>query len=177
MRKVILFIATSLDGFIAKKNGDIEWLFTDQDYGYDAFFSSIDTTIMGRITYDQIASFYPFPYQGKMNYVFTRNEMPKNSDVTFVKTPLIPFVKGLKEQQGKDVWLVGGGQINALLLENELIDQIIVSIHPIALGEGIPLFPGNAQDRLFKLKDTKSYDTGLVQLTYDVIPLYGNISE
>lgn len=169
MKKVVLFIATSIDGYIAGKDGNTDWLYTDGDYGYPAFYYSIDTTIMGYNTFDFIRQFPEFPYSEKKNYVFSRKERPAdNNPVEFVLGDVISFVKKLKTQEGKNIWLVGGGQINSLLLNANLIDQMIISVHPIALGKGIKLFHEESLNKLhFRLINHQVFDRGLVQLTYE----------
>ncbi len=169
MRKVVLFIATSLDGFIAGKDGNIDWLFTDGDFGYSEFYKSIDTTLMGHNTYKDVLQFGTFPYPDKRNYVFTRKvREPDKNPVTFITGSVSEFVLGLKNEKGKNIWLVGGGQINSILLNANLIDQMIISIHPIVLGEGIPLFKNEYLSKLqFHLEHHKVFDRGLVQLTYN----------
>ena len=175
MRKIVLYIATSIDGFIAKSDGSVEWLETipnptKTDYGYYEFYDSIDTTLMGNATYQQVLSFdIPFPYSGKTNYVFSRTQHADNEDVKFISKDIVEFVKELKAQVGNDVWLVGGGNLNAFFLENGLIDKMIVSVMPIVLGSGIPLFGANAKDVevQFSLKKTTSFESGVVQLVYE----------
>lgn len=168
MRKVKLFVATSLDCYIAKKDDNIDWLFTGGDYGYDDFYSSIDTTLTGYLTYKQVLGFgVPFPYPDKTNYIFSRNHKQEdNNPVIFVSTDPAEFVRKLKEEKGKDIWLVGGGQINTILFNANLIDEMIISIHPVILGEGIPLFAGKADFKQFTLADTKTLDNGLLQVKF-----------
>lgn len=163
-RRLRLFIATSLDGFIAARDGSVDWLFTDADYGYADFFSSIDTVLMGRSTYEQILSLGPFPYEGKTCYVFTRKARGKAEPVTFVSGDIAEFTRGLKDGPGQDIWLVGGAEIIGAL--RELIDDYIISVHPIILGSGIPLFRGEGQRRVLELIDVSSWPSGLVQLNY-----------
>lgn len=169
MRKVVLFIATSLDGYIAGENGSTDWLYTDGDFGYREFYDSIDTTIMGYNTYYYIRHFPEFPYPEKKNYVFSRKQrMPDENPIEFVFGNVVEFIHKLKKEEGKNIWLVGGGQINSLLHNANLIDQMIISIHPIALGNGIKLFRDEKLKRLhFRLIDHHEYDRGLVQLTYE----------
>lgn len=169
MRKVVLFIATSLDGFIAGEDGSTDWLYTDGDFGYQEFYNSIDTTIMGYNTYYYIKHFPEFPYPDKKNYVFTRKQRAiDNNPVEFVFGDVVEYVKKLKRKEGKNIWLVGGGQINTILHNANLIDQMIISIHPIALGNGIKLFREESLKRLhFKLINHHLYDRGLIQLTYE----------
>jgi dihydrofolate reductase len=162
-----LYIATSLDGYIARTSGDVDWLFTDQDYGYTNFFASIDRLLMGRSTYEQLLTFGEYPYAGKQGFVFSRTtQHDHNENVNFVAGDLDSFVKNLKLQDGKDIWLVGGAAIAKTCLENNLVDRFILSIHPIILGEGIALFPQTLPTLSLKLEHSKTFETGLVQLTY-----------
>ncbi|MBN1952407.1 MAG: dihydrofolate reductase [Bacteroidales bacterium] len=169
MRKIVLFVATSIDGFIAGKEGDTSWLFTEGDFGYQAFYNSIDTTLMGFNTYEFISRFEEFPYLGKKNYVFTRKKREVgNHPVEFVFGDVVGFTRELKEKPGKNIWLVGGGQINSLLLNANLIDQMIISIHPTALGDGIKLFRNESPKHFnFRLSKHEVFERGLVQLTYE----------
>ena len=172
MRKVILYIATSLDGYIARENGDIDWLFTDSedhDYGYSELYNSIDTTLIGNSTYEQILTFGEFPYPGKTNYVFTSNKKAKpHPSVKMIHLDIGKFVRKLKSENGKNIWLVGGGQINTVLLNANLIDELIISVHPIMLGNGIPLFEKhNGQSDLTLIKSCP-YPNGLIQMTYKI---------
>lgn len=173
MRKVKLYIATSIDGKIAKEDGDTGWLHDlpnpdNSDYGYGEFYSSVDTTLMGNSTYKMIQSFdVPFPYSDKVNYVFTHDEsLEDNDDISYVNDDPIEFIKKIKEQPGEDIWLVGGGQMNTLLMENDLIDELILFIMPIILGPGIPLFPGNLQTKVMDLVSSKTHASGALELIY-----------
>ena len=171
MRKVILYIATSLDGYIAQINGDIDWLFTDfneSDYGYTEFYNSIDTTLIGNSTSRQILTFGEFPYTEKKNFVFTRNKTVKpHPGVSFILSDIGEFVRKLKSEYGKNIWLVGGGQINTVLLKAKLIDELIISIHPVLLGNGIPLFEKHEGEFDFTLIKNTPYSNGLVQMVYN----------
>ncbi len=167
MRKIILFIATSLDGFIARKDGSIDWLFSDQDYGYSEFIKTIDTTLTGNATYKQVLTFGEFPYKGTTNYIFSRSPQPPDGNpVTFISSDVAQFARDLKHQSGKHIWLVGGGQINTVMLNAGLIDEMVVSIHPIILGSGLPLFAGQPKEAKFRVTAQKTFKTGLVQMTY-----------
>jgi dihydrofolate reductase len=169
MRKIVLFIATSLDGFIAGKDGNTDWLFTDGDFGYNAFYNSIDTTLMGYNTYFYVRRFIQFPYPDKKNYVFTRKHRTTDDNpIEFVLGDVVDFTRKLKREAGKNIWLVGGGQINSILLNADLIDQMIISIHPVALGQGIKLFRDESLKKFrFNLVSHEVFDKGLVQLTYE----------
>lgn len=167
MRKVVLFIATSLDGYIARTSGDIGWLFTDQDYGYTDFLASIDTIIMGRRTYEQALSFGEYPYKDKQGFVFSRtHKEEKDEHVTFISGDIAGFVEGLKRDTGKNIWLVGGSQVIHSCMGHDLIDEFIISVHPIILGDGIPLFRAPLPERKLNFLHCRTFDTGLVQLTY-----------
>jgi len=172
MRKVQLYIAASLDGYIARPDGGVDWLSSvdkkGEDYGYSEFIASVDTTLMGGKTYDEVLGFGgPFPYLNTSNYVFSRQErQPDSNPVQFINENPAAFVKGLKAQAGNNIWLIGGGQINTILLNARLIDEMILSIIPIVLGDGIPLFAGQPKEAKWELSEHKVFDTGLVQLRY-----------
>ena len=156
MRQLQLYIATSLDGYIAGPNGEIDWLDVagDLDYGYRDFYDSIDTTLMGRATYEITQTIEEFPYPDKTNYVFTRNpNLLDTEHVRFISGDIAAFVRTLKEQEGKDIWLIGGGQINTIMLNADLVDGIILTVFPIVLGDGIPLFAPGARRAAFKTID------------------------
>ncbi len=167
MSQLVLFIASSLDGYVARTSGAVDWLFTDQDYGYESFYDSVDRLLMGRNTYEQIQSWGNYPYSEKQGFVFSRTvERDRDENVTFVSSDLVSFVKDLKAQDGKDIWLVGGAAIAKTCLENYLIDKFILSIHPVILGEGISLFPPPLPTLNLKLLHCQTFETGLVQITY-----------
>ena len=173
MRKIILYSAVSLDGFVARENGDVDWLhdpelmLEGEDFGYAEFYDSVDATLMGGNTFRQIIGFdVPFPYSGKNNFVFSRDIMLQHPECTFVHGNIISYVKKLKEGEGKDIWLVGGGQINALLLDAHVIDEFILSVIPIVLGKGIPLFKEIASSHKFKLITSKAFSNGIVNNTF-----------
>lgn len=175
MRKLKLYSACSLNGKIAKKDGSVDWLNEmpnpeNTDHGFADFFDSIDTTVQGYKTYNQVISWdIEFPYNGKTNYVFTRNQKRVNTeDVTFIAENHIDFIKNLKRQNGKDIWLIGGGQINTMLWNAGLIDELIVFVMPIVLTEGIELFEGLPKESQLKLIDSKTYSNGVVEMRYKV---------
>jgi dihydrofolate reductase len=170
MRKVILYVAPSLDGFIARKDGSIDWFTkyesTDEDYGYNAFLEGIDALLMGRKTYEQILGFREWPYDGKQCFVFSKESI-NDPRVTAVPEP-VPFTRALKEKDGKNIWLVGGGQAIALLLVHGLIDELILTIIPVILGGGIRLFPSGDSGITCTLRGEKTFSSGLVQVHYSV---------
>ncbi len=168
MRRIILFIASSLDGYIAAADGSVDWLFTDQDYGYTPFSAGVDTLLMGRKTYNQSLSFGEYPFDGKEVFVFSRSRAGERDEhAAFVAGDLPKFVRGLRKHPGKDIWLVGGAEIVHEFLRHDLIDEHIVSVHPILLGGGVPLYPPPFPVRSLALRSVESFDTGLVQMTFD----------
>lgn len=166
MRKLVLFIATSLDGYIARSSGDIDWLFSDQDYGYAEFFASIDTVLMGRKTYEQSLGFGEYPYPGKHGFVFSRTPRAPDGNVIFVAADPAAFVSELKRRPGKDIWLVGGAQLVAECMKYELVDEFVISVHPVVLGDGLPLFPPGFPEQKLEFLRSESFASGLVQLSY-----------
>ncbi len=173
MRKLILYIAASVNGKIARKDGAVDWLEAipnpeQSDYGYNDFYNSIDATIMGYNTYAQIMSWdIAFPYSGKQNFVLTRKpDLPPSADVDFVTGNQVQFIKALKEQPGNDIWLIGGGHVNTTLFNAGLIDEIQLFVMPVILPDGIELFEAVPQEALLHLEETKSYSSGAVFLKY-----------
>ena len=170
-RKIVLYIATSLDGYIARDDGDIDWLSMvesqDEDYGYKDFLKSVDTVIMGRRTYDQVLTFGDFPYQDKKCYVISRTARPKEEYVEFYSGDLCKLISEIRQKDGLNIWLVGGGEIISEFLNKNLIDTYIISILPILLGKGIPLFRSGIQEIRLRLHRNVAYPSGLVQLSYE----------
>lgn len=173
MKKLKVYIAISLDGYIADRDGKIEWLTgfpnpENTDYGYADFLATIDTTLMGNSTYkDVLVLSETFPYPDKTNYVFTRDStLTDTSFVQFISRDITAFVGNLKKGTGKDIWLIGGGLLNGALLEADLIDEMIIHVMPVVLGEGRPLFGGMPMEKVFRLTDTKSHPNGVLKLHY-----------
>ena len=173
MRKIKLYIAISLNGKIANPDGTVDWLESipnpeKSDYGYSNFYKTIDTTIQGNNTYKQIVGWgIDFPYADKKNYVFTRDQKLEHTKyVEFVSSNHINFINQLKKESGKDIWLIGGGQLNTMFLNEKLIDEIHVFVMPIVLANGIELFEALPKQTNLKLIDTKTYTSGAVELKY-----------
>lgn len=174
MRKIILYIASSIDYRIAREDGDTTWLhapeyaLANEDYGYSELLQRTDTTLMGSKTYDMIMGFdIPFPYPDTTNYVFTRSEDRKDTvHVQFVNKDIVSFIKDLRSRPGKDIWLIGGSQINTVLFNAGFIDEVILTIMPQTLGAGIPLFAPGLNASKLKLDSSTAWENGVVQLRY-----------
>jgi dihydrofolate reductase len=170
-RKVILYIAMSLDGYIAKQNDDISFLSVveqkGEDYGYAEFIKTVDTVIWGRKTYDKILSFgIKFPHPDKKVYVLTRTPRPKKLNVIFYSDGLKELIEALKSQNGKNIYVDGGAEIVNELMKENLIDEFIISIIPVFLGSGIPLFQQGRPESGLVLNKSTQFEKGLVQLHY-----------
>ena len=175
MRKLISYIAISIDGKIADAQGGFAWLEElpnpdKTDYGYAEFMKTIDTTIMGNTTYQQVKSLIkPFPYEDKKNYVLTRNQdLVDDQYASFIYSNHAEKIKDLKEQEGQDIWLIGGGEANSLCLEAGLLDEMLLFVMPYAMGKGIPLFADYRHELELKLIDSKVYSSGVMELRYKI---------
>jgi dihydrofolate reductase len=176
MGKIILYIAASIDGYIAKPDGDTSWLHDPAfitpglDYGYTDFYKEIGTTLMGAETYRVIKGFnVPFPYPDKKNFVFTRSQSFENDRyVEFINAGIADFAGNLKKDSAQDIWLVGGAEINGLFLNHGLIDKIILTVIPVVLGKGIPIFKGNREEAKFKPAEVKKFDDKISQLVFEL---------
>lgn len=172
MKKIKLYIAASIDGYIARTDGNLDWLMkypinSETNYGYDSFYESVDTVIMGGRTYRDVLNMDSvWPYKNKTTYVVTRNPMEAKENIHFITENIIEHITKLREERGRDIWLVGGGEIISMLLEHELIDEMIITTIPVLLGNGIPLFPDNPKESQWNLKNCKSYTNGVVQTEY-----------
>ena len=173
-RKVIVHIATSADGYIARKDGGIEWL-TERPapagfYGIEAFTQSIDTKVLGRKTYEASLRMGAKFGSKDRTIVFSRNPRPKDAPPTveFTDEAIDVFVNRLRESQGKDIWLMGGGEIIASFLDAQAIDEFVISVVPIFIGDGIPLIARRHLHVQLSLQSVERFEDGLVQLRYAV---------
>ena len=178
-RKIIVYIATSADGFIARKDGGVDWLDRPTpkgvDYGMMAFYRSIDTVLYGRKTYDTAVKFVEqgleIPTDKRVrNYVFSRRRGPKKvlPGFEFVKGPIKEFARRLRSEKGKNIWMMGGGGLIASFLDEGEIDEFIINVIPTFIGEGIPLIAPTRRTVPLKLSSTKKYSDGVVTLHYAV---------
>lgn len=173
--RVKLYIASSLDGYIAREDGSIDWLTEyennpETDYGYSEFYASIGTVLMGRKTYEQVLGFGDWPYTEKKTYVFTRQKEPlrREKNVEFVSGDIGEFARRLKENTDEDIWLVGGSQFIKAFLEEDLVQEMIVFIVPIILGGGIPLFDRIGKEIRLRTGRVEKYENGLVRVEYEM---------
>ncbi|MTB50721.1 dihydrofolate reductase [Lewinella sp. W8] len=173
LRKLILYSAMSLNGKISRADGSVDWLESipnpDQlDYGYGEFIKTIGTTIQGGNTYRQLIGWdVPFPYPDTENFVFTRKVGQADTEfVRFISDHHVAFTQELKEKAGKNIWLIGGGQINTLLLNAGLIDELHLHVMPLVLPDGVELFEGTPDLTHFALTHTRQYPAGVLELRY-----------
>lgn len=169
-----MFIALSLDGFIARRDGSVDWLglveAPGEDYGYQRFFDSIDTLVVGRSTYDLALGFEPWPYRGKRCIVLSHRETPARNGEEFFSGEVTALAARLAAQGAKRVYVDGGAVIRQFLAAG-LVSDLTLSVIPILLGDGIPLFGGGgggptARESRLELIGSQSFPSGLVQVRY-----------
>jgi dihydrofolate reductase len=172
MRKIILELAITLDGFIEGPKGEYDWCFTDQDYGMSDFMKRIDAIFYGRKSYEMMMKVGETeqgnPWKGIKSYVFSNTWKNNGNNFKLVSGDIVSEVRGIKDQSGKDIWLFGGASLTTSLLNANLIDEIRLSVHPILLGQGKLLFSGIESRIKTKLLTSKAYETGLVSLHYTI---------
>lgn len=171
-RTLTLFIASSLDGYIATKDENLDWLFDvdgDGDNGYGDFYKTIDTVLMGRTTYDWIMEHTPggYPYKEKISYIFSRGDHENTEDVTFIKDNIPAFIESLKTNAGGKIWIVGGGELVTYFLKENLIDELFITVAPRIIGTGRSLFNPADYKLNLTLQGTKTFNQ-FVELHYTV---------
>jgi len=178
MKKVVLDLAVTLDGFIEGPNGEIDWCIMDDDMDFGGFLATIDTIFYGRVSYDMWGNFEPDEKAGeaehklwqavhsKKKYVFSSQHI-KDSRATIIQSDIASVVTEIKNQSGKDIWLYGGAGLIKSFIRNGLIDVYRISIHPIALGSGKPLFEELENRVNLHLLKTNTFKSGVVQLIYE----------
>ncbi len=174
-RKLILYIAQSVDGYIAKPNDDLSFLelvaAEGEDYGYQSFMNNIDTVIMGRKTYDWVMSqVSDFPHADMKSYIITRSARENIENIEFYNGDIVTLVHELKTMAGKNIFVDGGAQLVNLLLKEKLLDELIISTIPILLGEGMQLFQEGFPEQRLTLISSLHYKSGLVQSHYKLMP-------
>ena len=178
-RRIIVYVATSVDGFIARPDGGIDWLDRPRpkgNYGMGDFYKSIDTVLWGRKTCDMALDYQKRGVPGTdfdtkvRNYVFTHHppQGPPPAGVEFVNELIKPFATHLRAKKGKDIWVMGGAGIIASLLDENEIDEFIIHVIPVMIGEGIPLVASRHRTVRLKLLATKKFPDGVVRLHYSV---------
>ncbi|MBL7706378.1 MAG: dihydrofolate reductase [Taibaiella sp.] len=178
MKKVILNLAVSLDGFIEGPNGEIDWCIMEEDMAFDAFLESVDTLFYGRVSYDAWGNYQPEAgataaeqalwqtIHAKNKFVFSRRER-KEDKATFISTDISAKVEELKQQAGKDIWLYGGANLIKTFIHANLVDCYRISVHPVVLGSGKPLFEDMERRLNLKLTGTRFFKSGVVELSYE----------
>ena len=168
MRKIILNLAISIDGFIEDGIGQFDWCFTDQDYT-EGQFDKFDTVLMGRKSYDVMVERNELPIRNMKTYVFSNTLKEAKYGSIIRESELVEKVLKLKNEEGNDIWFFGGAKLLTSFLEKNLIDELQLAVHPIMLGEGTSLFEGKIKKRInCELSSVKSYSTGLVMLKYKI---------
>jgi len=170
-RKIILYVACTLDGFIAGPEDNLDFLSVvekpGEDYGYSDFIKTVDTVIMGNRTYEWILKHAPeFVHEGVTTYVYTRTPRPSKEKVIFYNGSLTELALNLKKEKGKNIFCEGGALVANIMLNDHLIDEFIISVIPVILGKGIRLFGDSGPQTDLKLVSVRSFDTGLVQMEY-----------
>ena len=171
-RQVILYIAISLDGYIAKDNDDISFLSVVQthgeDYGYSDFIKTVDTVIMGRKTYDKVLSFgMEFLHSDKKYYVLSRQKKGTDKNTEFYNGDIGQLITTIRKTTGKNIFIDGGAEIVFELMKQNLIDKFIISVIPHLIGGGVTLFKSGRPEQNLKLIRSMTFPSGLVQLWYD----------
>lgn len=172
MRKIILQLAVSLDGFIEGPNGEFDWCFTDQDYGMTAFFERIDAIFIGRKSYELALSMggsAPPGFPQLKEYVFSNSLKEVQGDRVLINGDIGGEVNKIKKEPGKDIWLFGGSALTSSLIDLGLVDEMALAVHPIILGAGKPLFQNIPGRVSLKFIGSESYSSGLVMLSYQFI--------
>jgi dihydrofolate reductase len=171
-RKVIVHIAASADGFIARPDDDLDWLTSRPAppgfYGMNAFMRSVDTMLIGRRTYEASLRLGAKFDTKSRTIVFSRHARPANAapGVEFVSGAIGPLVSGLRAQPGKNIWLMGGGDLIASFLDEQAIDEFVVSVVPVFIGDGVPLIARRHRHVPLQLHSVEQFEDGVVQLHY-----------
>jgi dihydrofolate reductase len=171
MRKIILQVAVSLDGLIEGPNGEIDWCFMDQDYGMKDFLKQVDTLFIGRKTYQLMLSMEAngsATFPKFKQYIFSTTLSEVKESAVLIKDDIQSQIEKIKNENGKNIWLFGGGGLTTSLMNLKLVDEIWLAVHPVILGGGKPLFSNMKKRVNLKLLDTNTYSTGLIFLKYAV---------
>lgn len=164
--KILLNLAVSLDGFIEGPNGEFDWCLTDQDYGITAFLARCEAIIFGRKSYEMLLQYEENPYPDKMKYVFSNSIGSVAGKAAVLQGDTKAALAKIRQRTQGDIWFFGGAALLEDFLRNDLIDEMHLSVHPLLLGGGKPLFPHLDSRKPFQLKSAETYSSGLVQLIY-----------
>lgn len=179
-RRIILDLAVTLDGFIEGKNGEVDWCIMDAELGFNHFLNQIDTIFYGRKSYDLWGQFTPETehtdsekelwelIHSKEKYVFSRTQKGTDHKAIFINDHILEEVNDLKNKPGKDIWLYGGASLITTFINLGLVDEFRLSVHPVVLGEGKPLFVNIKQRLNLKMVNTRKFSSGVVQLIYQL---------
>ncbi|WP_313891836.1 dihydrofolate reductase family protein [Psychrobacillus sp.] len=177
-RRIILDLAVTLDGFIEGKNGEVDWCIMDPDMGFTNFLDQIDTILYGRKSYDLWGQYNPRTedsdsekemwelVHSKKKYVFSRTQIGMDNRAIFIQDNILEEVNKLKGKAGKDIWLYGGASLITTFINLGLVDEFRLSIHPVILGEGKPMFIDIKQRLNLKIVNTRTFSSGVVQVIY-----------
>ncbi|MDF7812697.1 dihydrofolate reductase family protein [Hymenobacter sp. YC55] len=173
MRKVVFYIAASLDGYIASPDGSVDWLPAPpagEDYGYAELLATVDATLLGRTSYEQVLTFGEWPYPTLTNYVFTRNPPTEaaHPSVAFVTEEPAEFVGRLRQEAGKTIWLIGGSTLAAPLIAAGLVDELMLFVVPQLLGAGIPLWRQQTHSQPLRLLRSHTWPDRMTLLHYSL---------
>jgi dihydrofolate reductase len=168
MRKIILGLGISLDGYIARPDGAVDFLFMPKDYSMVPFFATVDIAILGRKTYQAAVKMGgSFAGYRMKFYVMSHSLQPGERDgLVFTNASPAALAREVRTRRGKHIWLMGGGELAREFLKADLVDELHLGVVPTLLGEGIPIFPSGFPQRDFALVENKSYSKGLIALTY-----------
>ena len=179
MRKIVLGLGISLDGYIARMDGSVDWLSMEWDYDWAAFFKEIDVVLMGRRSWEKALQMSPSgdanPYAGISTYVFSTTVSSSGVEgVEVVNGGIEEFVNGLRNEDGKKIWLSGGGELVRAFLKADLVDELYLGVTPVLLGSGIPLFPEFGREIPLRLLENntcynKARDNAMIELKYEVV--------
>ena len=177
-RRIILDLAVTLDGFIEGKNGEVDWCIMDSEMGFINFLNQIDTILYGRKSYEAWGQFTPENEDTEMEkelwelvhskekYVFSRTKKGTDHKAIFINDHIVEEVNKLKNKPGKDIWLYGGASLITTFINFGLVDEFRLSVHPVILGEGKPLFIDIKKRLNLKMVHTRTFSSGVVQLIY-----------
>ncbi|EKQ56145.1 MULTISPECIES: dihydrofolate reductase family protein [unclassified Clostridium] len=180
-RRIILDLAVTLDGFIEGPNGEVDWCIMDPDMGFIDFLNNIDTILYGRKSYELWGQYIPENetsdaekeiwklVHSKKKYVFSKNPINEYPEANLISRNIVEEIKKIKNEPGKDIWLYGGASLITTFLNLDLIDEFRLSIHPVILGDGKPMFIDIKQRLSLKLINTNKFSSGVVQLCYQPV--------